>query len=367
MKTRQTNLDALSLNYSFENNLSLENILFIDIETTGFTARSSYLYMIGCVYYKENSWKSIQWLASEPTQEAEILTSFIEFIQPYSHLVHFNGDNFDLPFLKEKCLQHNLSFPSDAFTSIDIYRRISYLKKFLRLADCKQKTIEQFLGINRLDTYNGGELITLYHNYVETQEEQLENILFQHNADDIAGLLMITPCLAYYDLFNMNVHVKKAQASTYKDINNSHHKELILNVVLPSPLPKEILFAYSGCYFKADNLNGAIRVPITEKELKYFYANYKDYYYLPNEDLALHKSVGSFVDKSNRVPASATTCYTRKNSTYLPQWGIIAEPFYKENYKDKQLYFELTDELKKDRTFFTKYANHILAIMPNAY
>ena len=54
----------------------LEQILFLDIETTGFTSRTSYLYMIGCAYYQAGKWRTIQWMADDYSQEGDILTAF---------------------------------------------------------------------------------------------------------------------------------------------------------------------------------------------------------------------------------------------------------------------------------------------------
>ncbi|MDE6737678.1 MAG: hypothetical protein K2K07_01090, partial [Lachnospiraceae bacterium] len=91
------------------------------------------------------------------------------------------------------------------------------------------------------------------------------------------------------------------------------------------------------------------------------------YYYLPEEDVALHKSVASFVDKEHRVQAGAANCYTRKFSTYLPQWDIFMEPFFKRDYKSKDLFFELTDEMKTDRELFSRYAQYLLGRMAKTY
>ena len=110
-----------------------------------------------------------------------------------------------------------------------------------------------------------------------------------------------------------------------------------------------------------------MKIPIYEEELKYFYSNYHDYYYLPTEDVALHKSVAGFVDKSYRLPASAANCYTRKQSSYLPQWDYVFTPFFKRDYKSQELFFELTDELKKDRSAFSQYASHVLNMIGAAY
>ncbi len=97
--------------------------------------------------------------------------------------------------------------------------------------------------------------------------------------------------------------------------------------------------------------------------MKYFYSNYKDYYYLPKEDVAIHKSVASFVEKDYRRQASARNCYTRKQSSYLQQWDVLFTPFFKRDYDDKDLFFELTDELKTQRDAFNLYAHHILGMM----
>ena len=76
--------------------------------------------------------------------------------------------------------------------------------------------------------------------------------------------------------------------------------------------------------------------------------------------MALHKSVSEFVDKEHRLPATARTCYTKKESTYLPQWDILFEPIFKKEYEEKHCYFELTDDMKKNPEVFRKYALHIL-------
>ena len=77
----------------------------------------------------------------------------------------------------------------------------------------------------------------------------------------------------------------------------------------------------------------------------------------------MHKSVASFVDKEHRTQATAATCYTRKFSSYLPQWEMVVEPFFKRDYKSKDLFFEVTDEMKQDRELFSRYATHILEVI----
>lgn len=364
MRTIRRKLADIQLSYPLERETDLSNILFIDIETTGFTAKNSILYLIGCVYYEKEKWHTIQWFATSYEDEKEVIEGFFKFaLGHFTHLIHFNGNNFDLPFILQKCSQYGLSYNFSFFTGIDIYKRIAPFKDFLHLPNCKQKTLEQFLGICREDPYNGGELISIYHEYVKNRTDAAYDAILAHNADDLAGMLHILPVLAYSDVFSDKTKVKKVQANYYRDLNGDRHQELYMKLSLPTPLPKEISYSANGCYFSGRGTVGAIKVPLYEEELKYFYSNYKDYYYLPVEDVAIHKSIASFVDKEHRVQAKAQNCYTRKRSAYLPQWDILFEPFFKRDYKSPDLFFEITDSFKKDRKAFQAYAIHILKMM----
>ena len=365
MKINQKTLRNLQTSYPLEKISTLRNILFLDIETTGFTANSSYLYMIGCAYHQDGAWQVIQWLAEKYNEEEDILTAFLEFASERHYMIHFNGNNFDLPFLMMKCDKLGIKHHFDTFDGLDLYRRIAPCKSFLKLPNCKQKTLEQFLGLERKDEYSGGELIGFYHEYVNNPSEATEKILFLHNADDLAGMIQILPLLAYSDILSSSekFRARKVQANTYRDLQGKLRRELLITVVLPTAFPKPVAAAANGCYFRGDGTEATIKVPVYDGELKYFYANYKDYYYLPEEDLALHKSVAGFVDKEHRVQATASNCYTRKNSSYLPQWDASFEPYFKKDYQSKDLFFELTDELKRDRKAFTSYANQVFQMI----
>ena len=369
MKCIQKDLGILSPKYPIENLCVPEHTLFLDIETTGLYVRSSSLYMIGCAYLDKRAdcpacWRSIQWLATNYEDEINVLNAFVSFAKPYRYLIHFNGNQFDIPYLQNKLQQYNIHFHFDDYEGIDIYRRLSPYKTFLRLPNCRQKTIENFVtATTREDQYTGGELIDIYHEYVLNHDPEKEHFLLLHNEEDVKGMLEIVAALAIPDLFQLPVKVTKVQANYYRDVNQKQCSEIIMNLKLPTPLPTEISYGANGCYFTGCDTEGKLRVPIYEGELKYFYSNYKDYYYLPKEDVAIHKSVASFVEKDYRRQASARNCYTRKQSSYLQQWDVLFTPFFKRDYDDKDLFFELTDELKTQRDAFNLYAHHILGMM----
>lgn len=360
-------LEPFQINYPLERIESPEKILFLDIETTGFTAKSSSLYLIGAAFFKDNRWQVRQWFCEKPDEETSTLDAFFAFAADYTHLIHFNGNNFDLPYLLQKCEQHKLSHNFDNFAGIDLYRRISPYKAFLHVPNCKQKTLEGLIGIHREDRFHGGELIEIYRSYVNAPTEDARFLLLLHNSDDIRGMLLLLPLLAFYDLFNGTVRAKKVQANSYVDYHGQDKQELLMKLALPTPLPFPLSNLSNGCYFSGDQDEGILKAPLYEEEMKYFYSNYKDYYYLPQEDIALHKSVSSFVEPSHRIQATAATCYTRKYGRFLPQWDILVEPFFKRDYKSRDYFFELTDERKTDRELFSRYAQHLLLKMAKTY
>ncbi|MBO4678923.1 MAG: ribonuclease H-like domain-containing protein, partial [Lachnospiraceae bacterium] len=120
-------IDNIKVFYPLESVAPLEQILFIDIETTGFTARTSKLYLIGCLYYR-NGWKSRQFFADEYSDEMTVVEEFFDFAKSFKVLIHYNGNNFDIPYLTAKSREFSLSYDFDEFVVIDIYRRISPYK-----------------------------------------------------------------------------------------------------------------------------------------------------------------------------------------------------------------------------------------------
>lgn len=349
-----------SPNYLFDNKFKKSDILYFDIETTGFSPETTVLYLIGCVYYLEDGWHSIQWFADDRNSELKILESFFELLKKYKILVHFNGDGFDIPYILKKCKQYHLDFSFENIESVDIYKKILPYKRFLKLENLKQKTIEKFLDMKRDDKYSGGELIQIYGTYLKSryqnnvEDKELLHLLLLHNEEDIIGLLGVTAILNYSDIFTKDIEVTCASLM---------EEELILNIHLACNLPKRISFGNDSCYFIAYKENATIKIKLYKNELKFFYDNYKDYYYLPEEDTAIHKSVAFYVDKDFRTRAKAANCYSKKTGSFVPQYEEILTPYFKIDYFDKITYVETTDEFMANKEQLNQYAKHILIHM----
>ena len=177
-----------------------EDVLFFDIETTGFSPRGASIYLIGCSFYGKNGWMSRLFFAETPSEEGDILRAFLSFASGFSFFVHFNGTTFDIPFLQAKCKKHALlSFSPHA--QCDIYKKISPYKNLLHLPGCRQKQLEEYAGIYREDKFNGGQLIELYRAYCETPDDRLLEVLLLHNREDLEGMTRLFSVIAIPSLF----------------------------------------------------------------------------------------------------------------------------------------------------------------------
>lgn len=187
--------NVINIELNFELLMPIQNMCFFDIETTGLSKKFHNIYLIGLLYYnfdKEN-WMLTQFFADSLNEEKDLLIEFKETIKQFNIIVSYNGDNFDIPFVKHKMDKYNIEI--DEINSFDLYKFIRKNKFIMHLPDLKLKTVERFLGINRKDTLSGKECINIYKNFLLTNRKDLLNQVLQHNYDDLQympSLLKIT-------------------------------------------------------------------------------------------------------------------------------------------------------------------------------
>lgn len=138
MKFIETNTNSIQDSY-FSSLYTKEQLLFFDIETTGFSAAATKLYFIGCMYFKDNNWQVGQWFNDDGNSEQLLLEAFLEFAKNYTILIHFNGDGFDLPYINQKRNQYGITADLSHMQSIDLYKWMRPYKNLLGLPNLKLK------------------------------------------------------------------------------------------------------------------------------------------------------------------------------------------------------------------------------------
>lgn len=344
------------INYTLEKICDKKKVIYFDIETTGFSRKYHIVFLIGCMYYENNELSFTQYFAENPNEESIILQEFYKKIASYDTIIHFNGAAFDIPFLTERGKKYEIDFNFDTYRSIDLYKRIKPYAPMLKLENLKQKSVEKLIGIQRTDPFHGGELIEVYHEYVKTKDSRLFKALLMHNMEDVFYMGNLTSLLSFTDLMYGQFQIRGFHFSTFQDMEGTPCEELQISLDIENRLPFLLSYQKDNLYISGKEHSIHLSIRLFNGELKYFFDNYKDYYFLPEEDTALHKSVASFVDKSHRKAATAATCYIKKSGRFLPIFGMSVNNFgelFQSEYKDKTNWIAADKICDENIAFYT--------------
>lgn len=223
--------------------LSNENICFLDIETTGLSRKHSCIYLIGFVYFstENNSWCLEQGFINNTKDENQLLDYINKFISNFDLLITYNGDSFDLPFIKKRSSINNINSKILDMQSFDIYREIRKNKSYLNFKNMKLKTIEENLGIYREDEHSGKDCIDFYYDYMDTKDQILKEKILKHNYDDLYYLLDV---MKIFDLI-------KDKKSTIVSTNKENVKVEIQDITID----KDIFKIFSTTSSMKDEIN----------------------------------------------------------------------------------------------------------------
>lgn len=380
-----------------------EDVLFFDIETTGLSARSAGLYLIGVLTYAHDHWTLLQYFCEDVADEPAVLQAFFELLRTKKILISYNGDGFDIPFLRHMVEQYGMQFSFDTIESFDLFKKFRPLKHLLGLPDLKLKSCERFLGIDREDRFTGGELIEVYFEWQKTKAPALLDTLLLHNAEDIANLPNLLPLLRYRSLphsdFQLRAHeclqdggtplvhlsfslLSPMSPSAHAPVENDA-REMMDDRRLYHPdagengtrevtedrrqhwpaltLPKPMDLRGDFWALHAEGSAVELYVQLFEGERKLFFADYQNYYYLPAEDQVIHKSLAEFVDRGARKKACAKNCYQRVTGCFLPELQEVFTPTLQDCYRGKALYAQYRDALWDDDANAVDYLRSFLA------
>ena len=273
--------------------------LFFDIETTGLSADISAITLIGCCDMDRNI---TQWFNEDGFSQKQILSDFLAFIKSYDTLITFNGTTFDLPFLTSKIKEFKLNASFDRYEHLDLYQILKPYKNLWGLKNFRQKNLEEYLGFHRTDKLSGKKLIKTYQNYLEKGDTKDKEAVLLHNREDLLGLRNIYSLMSYPALLD-----GKFTLSSYSIENDEFHAYLNLD----HEVPVCGNYKKSGICLTLKHSNAVLTYPLDDGHLKHYHRDYKKYYYLPMEDLVIHKSMKSFVDTSSLVRADKDNCYSK--------------------------------------------------------
>ena len=346
---------------SISGKFSPEEAILYDIETTGLNPKSSQLYLLGILLFHKENIELIQYFAESVLDEEEILEQFFQLCKTKRVLISFNGEGFDNRFIETMAKSYGKLPLHLNLKQLDLFKLIRKRKKFYGLESCSLKSCERFLGIYREDRCNGGELISVYREYLQNKDSKKKNSLLLHNREDIQNLPDLFSFLAYENIFQGNVHFQRAELlvrdeiikkncsnqtestleiehSELEETNNCHTSEKIcLKFSLPSPVPVPLTLAPKNYLLEIKDKSLFLTVPLYQGELCYFFKDYKDYEFIPSEDRVVHKSLAAMYPKEMREKAKASTAYQKMKASFLPVFQE-KEKVFKKTYQDKNCF-----------------------------
>ena len=298
--------------------------VFYDIETTGLSKNSTFLYLIGAAAWENDSWQLYQWIAESEKEEPALLKAFSTFLSSCTYTVSYNGTRFDQPYLEARCALHKLPSPFEEKEALDLYIHLKPLKNLLKLSNMKQPSLEEFLGIDSRIYCDGKECISLYKSFLKTRDVMTMETVAGHNLEDVLGLGKIGLMLGYLNLYEGNYEVADA-------VFDDNH--LLITLTLPSSLPASFSNGSDAFYVTGGDNVVKLIIKSSDGRFRQYYKDYKAYDYLPGEDTAIPKALSACIEKKLRKSATKDTCYT---------------------------WFTCTDEFLADKNAVKNYLEHTL-------
>ena len=105
-------------------------------------------------------------------------------------------------------------------------------------------------------------------------------------------------------------------------------------------MPKRIRATKNGIHLNAISQKGTLSIPILHDTLKHYLPDYKNYYYLPIEDIVVHKNIANYVDSRNKIKATKENCCVKQLDKFIPCTIDLGTKF-KRSYQEKDKFITL--------------------------
>ncbi|MCK9487519.1 MAG: ribonuclease H-like domain-containing protein [Dehalococcoidia bacterium] len=175
---------------------ALDDLLFIDIESTGLGGAGALAFLVATGRLESRAGAQgfvlRQYLATSPPEEGAVLAAVLEdaaVTRGEAVLVSYNGRAFDAPMLDERATMHRMRAGFDALRHVDL---LAPVRTGLRgaMPSCRLGMVEtEVLGATRPTTEVGGaDVPGWYFRFLRTGDARLLTPIVEHNAQDVVAL-----------------------------------------------------------------------------------------------------------------------------------------------------------------------------------
>jgi uncharacterized protein YprB with RNaseH-like and TPR domain len=172
--------------------LKLDEVLFIDAETTGLSAATGTVaFLVGVGFVRDDQFVVQQFFLPDYPDEAAQLEAIAELVGEYTAVCSFNGKCFDLPLLETRYIMQRRQSPFGEMLHLDL---LHSSRRFWRqrLPDVTLQTLEKhLLGLYRHGDTPGYMIPQLYFDFLRDGRAEPLHGVFLHNQLDIVSLLFL--------------------------------------------------------------------------------------------------------------------------------------------------------------------------------
>lgn len=343
--------------------LDKEQILIYDIDTTSFEAANGCVFLIGVLYYQNDELQFLQLFSESIDEEAVIIEMFFDIAENYSVLLSYKGESFDIPFIGKRiyALKQNelyRRFTALRSRSFDLAGEIMSVKSCLGLSSTKLDYLRKKCGQQVPERVSGENISKFYVEHIAAAKlKKLLETTGSAGNHDMIGEYRPKP------IIDELAHIKPDSGDRFLTDILYRNKENIESIIYLLRLSR-LFTMRKGCFNTGIiNNNDTVNFAITAKDyeltipiscvnltLKQFYPNYKDYYYFPAEDMAVHKSIAEFAASGSKKKATAKTAYRNVEGRFItiPSGYAKSEnnkeaSIYKPDYESYEYYLPVDD------------------------
>lgn len=244
--------------------------LVFQMQTTGHYWRTTQIREFCILRPTSNgNWEELHLVSEIESDEYDMLLLFSEWVSVCTHLIGYNSTSFHLPYLEQKYRAYGLESPFFGKKHTDLYQKYKTLGKRMHLS-MKLEDMRTFLNIP------------------ETAKDP--------------RIIIAVSSLSSYEAF-FSGHFTILDACRLEE-------ELLFTLEAAIPFPAAYRYHHSCYYLICEGNRAKIKIKTFGGRLRVYYPDCENYWYLPAEDMVIHKSLASSIDRSKRVKANPSNCYT---------------------------------------------------------
>lgn len=185
--------DGLSEFHSEQGRIDPEQVLYLDLETTGLGVGAGNVpFMVGLGFLEGDRFVVEQTLIRHPAEEYAMLYDLEKRLRNYRYLATYNGKTFDWPLMQNRMIMNAMGRNIPQLLHLDFLHPSRSVWRNT-LASCKLSHIEEErLGITRTEDVPGSLAPQLYFQFLADGDPSPLEGVFVHNELDLLSLACLS-------------------------------------------------------------------------------------------------------------------------------------------------------------------------------